>query len=95
MRNFIGSGNESPYARGNRISDEIERILESLKHQNEAMEELTLPTALKATLKTHQEDGIRFIHQRETEAVSCRHSERLRQVARIRCVKVRHLSPRI
>lgn len=52
MRNFIGSGNESPYARGNRISDEIERILESLKHQNEAMEELTLPTALKATLKT-------------------------------------------
>ncbi|KAI2462808.1 SNF2 family N-terminal domain-containing protein [Annulohypoxylon bovei var. microspora] len=82
MSGFIGMENDSPWALKINISEVIGSILESLTEV--ATEEiLELPTALTSTLKKHQEDGLRFILQREDEESSRQLSARLRQVINI------------
>ncbi|KAM4057430.1 type III restriction enzyme, res subunit [Hirsutella rhossiliensis] len=69
MRDLIGIGNDLSWATKRRISDEIGIILDSLT--DVATEcDLQPPEGLLSSLTKHQEDGVRFILQRETEAFS-------------------------
>ncbi|KAI0414745.1 SNF2 family N-terminal domain-containing protein [Xylaria grammica] len=61
---FVGMANNSLAALNNKVSEEVGRILESLTHTNIA----------------HQEDGVRFILQREEEAFAQQLSARLHHV---------------
>ncbi|XDG07696.1 hypothetical protein ABKA04_007311 [Annulohypoxylon sp. FPYF3050] len=79
MNDFVGMGNESSWDLKIKISEEIGRILESLTDVS-TTERLVLPTTLISTLKRHQEDGLRFILQREDKEFSQRLTTQLRQI---------------
>ncbi|KAK6950756.1 hypothetical protein Daesc_007281 [Daldinia eschscholtzii] len=78
MNGLIGIGN----GKGNgpnsktKISKEINGILDSLTYVN-TEESISLPTGLSSQLKRHQEDGLRFIYQRENEKFTQSLSARL------------------
>ncbi|KAI1808972.1 SNF2 family N-terminal domain-containing protein [Daldinia bambusicola] len=69
LNGLIGTANRNVPNSQTNISDEINNILESLTNVN-TNENTGLPTALHSKLKRHQEDGLRFIYQRENEAVA-------------------------
>ncbi|KAI1467939.1 SNF2 family N-terminal domain-containing protein [Daldinia caldariorum] len=69
MNGLIGTGNRNVPNSQTNISGEINNILESLTNVN-TDEDIGLPTALHSKLKRHQEDGLRFIYQRENETVA-------------------------
>ncbi|KAI0897379.1 SNF2 family N-terminal domain-containing protein, partial [Annulohypoxylon nitens] len=79
MNDFIGMGNESSWDLKIRISGEIGTILESLTDVS-TTERLVLPTTLTSTLKKHQEDGVRFILQREDAEFTQRLKTQLCQI---------------
>ncbi|KAI0907155.1 SNF2 family N-terminal domain-containing protein [Ustulina deusta] len=84
MRDFVGTVNNSPCVLDTTsISEEVGRILESLAYTDVATEKLEFPTGLTAELKIHQNDGVRFILQREEEAFSQRLAARLCQAVGI------------
>ncbi|KAI0456381.1 SNF2 family N-terminal domain-containing protein [Xylaria acuta] len=89
MRDLVGIGNNSLRTLNINIIGEVERILESLTHTNAASEqELELPTGLLSKLKMqvlelHQQDGVRFILQREKQAFARQLCGRLRQAVGI------------
>ncbi|KAI0105553.1 SNF2 family N-terminal domain-containing protein [Nemania sp. FL0031] len=79
MNDLIDIDSESSLALPTHISEEIERIFESLTDVSPELT-LELPPGLTSTLKKHQEDGLRFIIQREHEYFSQQLSAQLRQV---------------
>ncbi|KAI0516716.1 SNF2 family N-terminal domain-containing protein [Xylaria bambusicola] len=71
MGELIGTGNIPNLAHEEKISEVVGRILESLTQTNTAEDEkleLKLNVGLASKLKLHQENGLRFILQREEEA---------------------------
>ncbi|KAI5861653.1 SNF2 family N-terminal domain-containing protein [Durotheca rogersii] len=86
MRDLVGIGNEPSWVLNTKISEEVERILESLTHTDVGTgEKLQLPSELTSTLKSrHQEDGLRFVLQREEETFNQGLSARLHRVVRFR-----------
>ncbi|OTB16744.1 hypothetical protein K445DRAFT_317035 [Daldinia sp. EC12] len=66
-----------------KISEEINGILESLTYVN-TEESIGLPTGLSSKLKRHQEDGLRFIYQRENEIFTQSLSARLCHAASVK-----------
>ncbi|KAI0976950.1 SNF2 family N-terminal domain-containing protein [Xylaria arbuscula] len=84
MSALVGTGNGSSWELNTRISDEVGIILESLAHADIAADrKLELPVGLTSKLKEHQENGLRFILQREEEPFSQMISAWLREVTSI------------
>ncbi|KAI1355975.1 SNF2 family N-terminal domain-containing protein [Xylaria sp. FL0043] len=83
MRSLIGLGHDVGWQPKINSIEEIGRILDSLMHV--AIDgDLRLPPGLISQLKGHQEDGLRFILQRENEMFSRQLSMRIRDVSGIR-----------
>ncbi|KAI1477417.1 SNF2 family N-terminal domain-containing protein [Daldinia eschscholtzii] len=83
MNNLIGTGNGNKPNLQAKISKEINSILESLTYVN-TEENIGSPIGLSSKLKRHQEDGLRFIYQRENETFTQRLSAQLCHAASIR-----------
>ncbi|KAI0530449.1 SNF2 family N-terminal domain-containing protein [Xylaria digitata] len=84
MGDLIGTGNGPTWAPKNKVSEEVGRILESLAHTDIAADkEMELHVGLISKLKMHQENGLRFILQREEEVFGQRISTLLRGVVNI------------
>ncbi|KAI1120104.1 SNF2 family N-terminal domain-containing protein [Nemania abortiva] len=83
MRSLIDLGHDVGWQPKINSIEEIGRILDSLTHV--AIDgDLRLPAGLISQLKGHQEDGLRFILQRENEMFSRQLSTRIRDVTGIR-----------
>ncbi|RYP79053.1 hypothetical protein DL771_000031 [Monosporascus sp. 5C6A] len=79
MSDFIGITNTSAWAQKIKISDEIGNIMDSLADVV-TDSEWHPPVGLVSVLKKHQEDGVRFILQREDETFSQLLTDELRLV---------------
>ncbi|KAI0847485.1 SNF2 family N-terminal domain-containing protein, partial [Daldinia vernicosa] len=82
MSTFIGVGNSSGLNSKTKISEEINNILESLTYVT-TDEDSESPVGLVSKLKSHQEDSLRFICQRENETFTQGLSARLCHAASI------------
>ncbi|KAI1449012.1 P-loop containing nucleoside triphosphate hydrolase protein [Annulohypoxylon stygium] len=78
MRQLIGIGSDSPQISQMKISKEVENILESLTGVNFTGEKFEVPGTLTSKLK--EQDGLRFILQREGKEFSQQLSAQLCQV---------------
>ncbi|KAI2770756.1 SNF2 family N-terminal domain-containing protein [Daldinia loculata] len=83
MNGFIGQGSGNMLNSKTKISEEISNILESLTDVT-TEEDLEPPIGLTSKLKRHQEDGLRFIYQRENEIFTQTLSARLCHSASIK-----------
>ncbi|KAF4454892.1 hypothetical protein F53441_2685 [Fusarium austroafricanum] len=81
MTGFVGFGSTPARERNAKISEEVEAILDSLATVTEG--DFNLPEGLRSQLKPYQEDGVRFILQRETEQVIQHLQNDLQRVARL------------